>query len=602
MGSILSRKESGTAFAPTEDETYFFMDSKHVKLSLLRPSPRKLLNSNEYDTCNKQASNFCEALFGTFDYNILQLLDLKLVQKLRKQVLNQDEIPNEIHYECPADFPFSYFDGKWCCSSKKEKLKPTNDNWAKEWGIKASECDGSTLTSASKCCDGSSTECKNPPCESLQQLTIRNPRSTEIHRHATITLSDQPDIPNSTKTDSATEYRNRRAIPIVAQFAIVIGLAISAYFIGESVAETEIASMEAEIRAQEKALTSLTKAVELDHGTLGTVVNQLRVNPDLVLAPKVTTLSPTYAYMKILATKGATFQHFYGNHISDLCETEASNVENNILQLRNNRLPLEKNFLVAVRAKCLSLQSVDEVLANNFCNDLAFHATRWDTGLKFIGVGFERNNHKQFLSTIYSLSMTIPILHSGGLLEYNIINLGRFQAENVIRKVALPTKAVITAAGDIRPLHDQHCIKMEKYKVCPKGAIAPFSSCLQSIFNGNISSDCPVTDIISPSTCISNLWRDTMAISMFGNGTMHFDLGKSQHLIRPELIDSFTVIQRKETRGTLFCKQSKHRHVSPDLEMPILLKNRMLHGPLPKLEISILILISLNQLQLKSMA
>ena len=109
---------------------------------------------------------------------------------------------------------------------------------------------------------------------------------------------------------------------------------------------------------------------------------------------------------------------------------------------------------------------------------------------------------------------------------------------------------------------------METYKVCPRGAIAPFSSCLQSIFNGKISADCPVTDIISPSTCISYLWRDTMAISMFGNGTMHFDLGKSQHLIKPELIDSFTVVQRKETRGTLFCKQSKHRHVSPDLEMP----------------------------------
>ena len=51
---ILIRNETGTAFAKSHEKTYFFMDEKKVKLNILRPSPRTLLNSADYKQCHKK--------------------------------------------------------------------------------------------------------------------------------------------------------------------------------------------------------------------------------------------------------------------------------------------------------------------------------------------------------------------------------------------------------------------------------------------------------------------------------------------------------------------------------------------------------------------
>ena len=57
---------------------------------------------------------------------------------------------------------------------------------------------------------------------------------------------------------------------------------------------------------------------------------------------------------------------------------------------------------------------------------------------------------------------------------------------------------------------------------------------------------------------------------MYGNGTMHYDLGRGDLLLKPTSVSSFAILQRQSTHGTLFCKQSKHKHVTPDLTLPSL--------------------------------
>ena len=496
-----------------------------------------------------------------------------MVQKLRKSVLTNNK------NRCPVRNPNPYFDGKWCCSSRKERQKPVDNQWAQNWGIKSGDgsCDGSELSLQSKCCEGSSIRCKSPPClpSETRNRKKRSNEQLEIHPHAKIILNEEIEVPNSTSTTLSEIRRHRRALPVLAQFGIVVALAISAYFIGESVIESSNDSIQTEIINQETALKSLTNAVEFDHESLKSVVNQMRVNQDLVLAPNVSSIPTFYAYMKSKTTHEdfdpnknvRKFQRFYANHISELSIDEAKAFEQNVLQLQNNRLPLNKNFIIALRAKCLSLQKITSKLAQTFCNDLAFHATRWDSGLKFDGVGFELNN-KHLKSTIYSIEVKIPILYDGGLTEYDVINLGRFQDENRIRKIPLPPKAVLTSAGTIRPLDEKQCIQMQSYKVCPKHSIKPFSSCLQSVFNGELSKDCTAKDSFSPSTCTSEIFNSAIAISMFGNGTMHYDLGKGDLLLKPDSVFSFSVLPRRLTTGTLFCKQSIHRHVTPDLILP----------------------------------
>ena len=568
---ILIREESGTAFAKTDEQTYFYMDSKRVKLNILRPSPRSLLQASDYSQCNQHLNNYCDWLFETFDEEITNFLNLNLVKKLRKSAFQQ---PSN---KCPFKNPNPYFEGKWCCSSSKERIKPIDENWAKRWSIKVGDksCDGSTLSNISKCCSGRSVKCSRPPCRPAQKR-VRKSTADALHRHALLQLDQTYKTPPNTTRQHQEHHRIRRVVPIVAQFMIVIAIAISAYFIGESVVESDISNVQDDILHHEKALKSLTNAVGFDHETLSSVVNQIRVDPELVLAPNVTSIPTYYMYMKSKTTHAdfqpnrnvRKYQNFYPAHISQLSIDEAKVFEENVLQLQNNRLPLNKNFLIALRAKCLAIQTVSSTLAQTFCNDLAFHATRWDTGLKFEGIGFELDDAKKIKSTVYSMEIEIPVLYDGGLDEYVIYNLGRFQAANQIRKIPLPDNAVITAAGDIRPLNTHTCMQMNNYKICPKHAVGPFSSCLQSIFQGKISTDCSTIDIISPSTCTSRIIENSMAISMFGNGTMHFDLGKGDLLLKPEPVKSFTILQRRATRGTLFCMQSKHKHITPDLVLP----------------------------------
>ena len=506
---ILYRNETGTAFFGSDEKTFFYMDAQAVTLNVLRKSPRSLLHASDYKQCNSNLDNYCDVLFRTFDEEIFDFLNLNLVNKLRKSVLSQ---------------------------------------------------------------------CVDPPCASglAKNRKSRHIAQTDIHPHAKIELESHADIPNSTSYDN-TLHRQRRGVPIVAQFVIVVVMAISAFFIGESSIESNFDNVQTEVLQQEQALKSLTRAVEFDHETLDSVVNQLQVDKDLVLAPNVSSVPTFYKYMKAKTTHAdfdpnknvRKFQRFYANHISELSIDEARAFEKNVLQLQNNRLPLDKNFLIALRAKCLAVQTVHAPVAQMFCNDLAFHATRWDTGLKFHGVAFEFDQ-KKIKSTIYSIEVQIPILYEGSLAEYEIINLGRFITENTVRKISLPEKAVVTAAGDIRPLSDNKCIKMQKYKVCPRHAIGPFSSCLQSVFNAALSLDCPVVDTLSPSTCTSQLKKGYMAISMYGNGTMHYDLGRGNLLLKPTPVTSFAILARQSTQGTLFCKQSKHKHVTPDLILPSL--------------------------------
>ena len=571
---ILYRNETGTAFFGLDDKTYFYMDARSVKLNILRKSPRSLLTASDYKQCNTNLNNYCDGLFQTFDKEIFDFLNLNLVKKLRKSVLTSSA------NQCPENMPYPYFNGKWCCTSNKEKQHVVDPEWAKTWGIRAGDgtCDGGPISLHSKCCAGKASPCKDPPCMPglLKKRKQRHTDLTEIHPYAKIELEPHADIPNSTSHDN-TLVRQRRGVPIIAQFVIVVVMAVSAFFIGESFVESNFDNVQIEVLQQEQALKSLTNAVEFDHETLDSVVNQLQLDPDLVLAPNVSSVPTFYKYMKSKTTHAdfdpnknvRKFQRFYANHISELSIDEAKAFESNVLQLQNNRLPLDKNFLIALRAKCLAVQSVHAPVAQMFCNDLAFHATRWDTGLKFEGVGFELEE-KKIKSIIYSIEVQVPILYEGGLAEYEIINLGRFLNENTIRKILLPAKAVVTAAGVIRPLSDSKCINMQRYKVCPKHAIGPFSSCLQSVFNSALSSGCPVVDTLSPSTCTSQLVKDYMAISMFGNGTMHFDLGRGDLLLKPAPVTSFAILARQSTQGTLFCKQSKHKHVTPDLILPAL--------------------------------
>ena len=103
--------------------------------------------------------------------------------------------------------------------------------------------------------------------------------------------------------------------------------------------------------------------------------------------------------------------------ISRLNSAEFIKMQNYVLTLQNSRLPLDKTFLLALRAECMSLQKASTQMETTFCNDLGFYSTRWDSGLSFGGIGITYIDDEQTMirSIIYSFATTIPVLYEDNL-------------------------------------------------------------------------------------------------------------------------------------------------------------------------------------------
>ena len=67
---------------------------------------------------------------------------LTATHAISKQTNDGLSITNKTLLDCPAKYPFAYFDGKYCCFSVKEKKDTANDP----------ACKGGDLTIASRCC------------------------------------------------------------------------------------------------------------------------------------------------------------------------------------------------------------------------------------------------------------------------------------------------------------------------------------------------------------------------------------------------------------------------------------------------------------------
>ena len=73
----------------------------------------------------------------------------------------------------------------------------------------------------------------------------------------------------------------------------------------------------------------------------------------------------------------ATYSQNYGKEMA-----------RSLLQLTNHRLPLYGTFIDTIRAHCFSVQTItDRLQAQEFCLGYAYHVTRWDTDLRYLGLG-----------------------------------------------------------------------------------------------------------------------------------------------------------------------------------------------------------------------
>jgi len=368
--------------------------------------------------------------------------------------------------------------------------------------------------------------------------------------------------------------RSKRGAGLVAAgvTALSVGSAVLGYFIGESETQLAMDEFRQGIQKNKDAILGLNSAVQLNERNLAEIADILKKEPKLVLTGRKTLpfeilFESSQVKAGLLNTR---FDVTNALHISKLNSMEYVKLENYILTLKNSRLPLDKNFLLAVRAQCLSLQTQTTIYEAEYCNEISFYSTRWDTNLKFEGLGVVYIDEEQTMvkSIVYSVSLDIPILYQVQLEQLQIINLGRFATTEVIKRIKLPDNAIISKSKVIHPFNQKHCIKLLSSIVCPTHSIGTFDSCLAGVFNGTLPADCNVEKVASQTACIGTIQDEYAVVSLSKPGRVHYNTRGNRHMHATEMIGTFGLVNRTTEHGNIYCEKNSHQHIPPELQIP----------------------------------
>ena len=449
-------KHTGTAFVEL-DPAIFYTEKQPTLINIKLPSPRVTLNYLAYGNCfvcdGEVPVDHCEPQFAQFDERVLGFLKNDLVLR---------NIPEPTEKMIFAE----------------TLLKGTNHMRSMKCKIQSAEESN-----------------KNKP----KSVTYANG-----YTHSEFSMPLRPFGPALDLLEGYTPSRNRRVEPVTMGIIAAV-TAAGGYFIGNS----QTIAIKQRLRVNENAILNLNRMVQEAAVTVAELAEFFDAEPSLVLVgdpdlPFDIRTESGYIQRGEIGTKYDTDRTF---HISRHAAKQYDDFKHNVLTLQNERLPLDETFLLAMRAKCLSLQTemTDKII--QFCNEFAFHTTRWDTSLEFQGVGlnFLDMEQTQIDGIIYSFQVDIPVLDDRELEHSRIINLGRFKPDSSFAQVELPSHAIINRSGSIHGLMTDKCTLFKSMQVCPPHSILSHDDCLSAVFNGTSSTKCTWQTSIIDETCISEV-------------------------------------------------------------------------------------------------
>ena len=245
----------------------------------------------------------------------------------------------------------------------------------------------------------------------------------------------------------------------------------------------------------------------------------------------------------------------YSEHISQYGSDIVFKLENYMLELQSNKLPLQQTFIKALKAKCLAVQRSIDSFSKNFCREYVFRATKFDTQLEFLGSGlvFLDNKHKNIKGVMYTFKTSIPILDEIKLPRFSISNLGRYIEKYRIKKAYLPSNAVLSRSNQLEPLEISACIKLKRFLVCPPHAISFHNSCLQSIFANDKKDSCQTRILNVHSSCQTKISEKFVLVSSFNKPRIIFNSHVNRHLAKTHPLRNFDIIPKNEFKGQFYC-------------------------------------------------
>ena len=297
-------------------------------------------------------------------------------------------------------------------------------------------------------------------------------------------------------------------------------------------------------REERERIASINAALELNADNIATVAQYMQnMNGDIA------TVAPLEAPAGTLANLEHAFlsEDGLGEFVINFSQAMANKVIDQMFALTNNRLPMDINFVNAMRAACLSQQMEQNDDITEHCRQFALHTTRWDTSLKFSGVGLvtDPDNIDNVEGVLLSLSVDIPIYEFSGA-GYQTHNLGFFTAPNVRQMLEVPKFIVIYPNGAARSMIKSRCLNFNNGFACQSDLLEPHPCVEQSFLNKTTFACSPI--MVDPSKC--GVWQTNqlMAISVPKPSELEFF-----HKEPNQLIDAIDMFNKSSNPAAVHC-------------------------------------------------
>ena len=232
-----------------------------------------------------------------------------------------------------------------------------------------------------------------------------------------------------------------------------------------------------EIAHERQRITALENVVELMHDELDLAVKKIkRSNAPVITWGGLDIPADDLAVKEILEGEGSSMNQYFAEQSRD----DGRQLVKAALTLTNHRVPLFSSFLDSIKAQCMAVQTVDPEVAKKFCTHFAFHTTRWDTGVRFLGLGlttFATDNGKfaeqfRIKQVIVNLRIPIPRMKLEAQ-RFQVINLGFFSPDGSRWRLDLPQFVGKMPSNEIVAMDPSLCLHFTPSYSCATSILEP---------------------------------------------------------------------------------------------------------------------------------
>ena len=294
------------------------------------------------------------------------------------------------------------------------------------------------------------------------------------------------------------KYRSRRNAAVAGGLTVAgtLGYTIAA----DAKSRARDALLADEIDIERKRISMLEDVVETVNDKIDEAVKRIRKSQRPIISYGGLQIpDDAKAITEIMQGADQEINRYFAEQSASL----GTEVIESILTLRNHRLPLNTVFLDAIKAHCIAYQKVSEDEAKEFCTNYSFHSSRWDTRLRFQGMGlttWPRKDGKslskedmEIKQVIIALQVEIPRMKLVAK-KYSAINLGYFTEDNSRWMVEVPQHLVVMPSKEVMELRPSDCLIFTPTFACDAVSLAP-SQCGESILLGNSTQYCEVREV-----------------------------------------------------------------------------------------------------------